>query len=586
MTPGGGDTVSSHVSGHRTLGRQSVKAEFDRAHCRKLAAWFDERGRFVYDGPEPGSRERLWNAFSLLAASGKRARALAEPMILGTPVDGNHFTPIAAAELLLRFPDRLTPRARAHLNKLVREHFVNMIEVRFGGGGTNNYTCMTTFFLLAAARVLDGYAWPHKLASIPAVYGRERIHAMGMNALHALAHCGTEEPLFREFNSPTYTPISVHSMAKIVELIDDPDARRIALAIEGRLWREILGFYHPELNLSCGPYSRAYRIDILGQTSQMRVLLCYTGLSRDRSLLPMLDDKLPGLVFHSDGDVPFVWSGPGWQMAGRYHVPREELEEVRGRKYPHRIDFPMRWEPRGKIDGGKRKYIPVQGTVIPGGTCRIRQLQGRNWALGYRSEALYGHSFPIQFHYACAPTVRAMRDVRTVTAAVILRGAPPEWVPGPGGRTVEASNFTNAGRVCVKGRAGQLTFTGRCLPELAALAADELSINTFIPTHFRDVDAVSLNGRVFDGEPIAIKARTASCRVEDAGFVYQVDVRFAVPVTVRLYCWARFIRFAAFWYAGRRRVFEAGQLDRFRVRGSFRVLSAKGSGLKIQELER
>ena len=96
--------MSRDAAAYRTLGRQSVKTEFGRAHCRKLSMWFDARGRFVYDGPRPGSRERLWNAFSLLASNGRRARALAEPMILRTPVDHNDFTPIAAAELLLRFP--------------------------------------------------------------------------------------------------------------------------------------------------------------------------------------------------------------------------------------------------------------------------------------------------------------------------------------------------------------------------------------------------------------------------------------------------------------------------------------------------
>jgi hypothetical protein len=260
-------------------------------------------------------------------------------------------------------------------------------------------------------------------------------------------------------------------------------------------------------------------------------------------------------------------------MAGRYHVPRDVLQEMRERSYPRRVDFPMRWDPRGKIDRRRRRYVPVQGRAVPGGTCRVRQVQHHNWALGYRSKALYGHSFPILFHYACAPAVRSMQDVRTVTAAVMLRGAPPEWVPGPGGRMVEASNFNHAGRVSVRERDGQLAFTGCCLPELAELATDELSVNAFIPTHFHDVEAVSLNGEAFDGEPIQFETRTASCCVEDAGFVYRIDLRFAEPVVVRLYRWARFIRFAAFWHRGRRRLFEPGQLDSFGVKGTFRVLS-------------
>ncbi|HEY3418152.1 MAG TPA: hypothetical protein VGM23_14840, partial [Armatimonadota bacterium] len=261
----------SDLVSYRVLGDAAVKAEFTEAHCRRLAGWFNAAGEFIHYGTPPSTRERLWNCMSLLAHGDLAYRALAEQIILKTPADHNHFEPIAAAEVHVRFRDILSEQTLAHLQQIVADHLVNLIEVRFGGPGTNNFTCMTTWFLLAASQVLERYPFPHQFASIPEVYTRDRIKTMGLNALHALAHHAEHEPVFREFNSPTYSPISVHAMAKIVEMIDDAQAKELALSIEAKLWRELLTFYHPELSVSCGPFSRSYRGDILGQNTQMRM---------------------------------------------------------------------------------------------------------------------------------------------------------------------------------------------------------------------------------------------------------------------------------------------------------------------------
>jgi len=548
-----------------------VRAEFVREHNRRLHQWFDAAGNFRAPGTPASSRERLWNCCSLFQGTAAEVR-LANRIICATPVDHNHFEPVIAVELLLRYPKQLTPASTAHLTRMAREHLLNLFEFRFGSAEAHNFTCMGTWFLLAASQVLDGYEWKHPLGSIPAVYTKRRIHDIGMNSLYALSHLSEHRPVFSEWNSPTYTPISLHCMAKIVELIDEPEAKQLALEIELKLWREVLAFYHPELSLSCGPWSRAYRCDMLGQSSQMRVLLAYVGVSKDHSVVDVFDETQKDLLFHHDGDIPFCWSGPAWQMAGKFHVPTDALREVKRRKFPRRVDFPVQWGPSGHVDPVTKKYISVQGTAVAGGEAVISQIQRKRSALGYRSRTVMGTSFPINFHYALVPTVRSMRDVRIVTAAVVFRDTPVEWVKDQTGQPIESSGFNTEGQADVTAAKQGLAFSVRQLPGLATMASRELSLNTFIPLHFVPVAEVTLNGRRFEGEVISIRARQALCRVVDAGVVYEIEYEFPRPVMIRLYRWAKFIRFAGFWYAGAPRRITPTELNGHVAKGRFSII--------------
>ncbi|MBI4024644.1 MAG: hypothetical protein HY360_06655, partial [Verrucomicrobia bacterium] len=153
----------------KTLGDEGIKREFTREHIRRLHQWFDADGNFRHPGAPPSSRERLWNCFSLLQGDARSVR-LANRIIRRTPIDGNHFLPITAAEVALRYPDRLTAAARAHLIAAIDRHYVNMLEWRYGTKGMHNFVCMTTWFLLAAPCLLDRFKLDHEFAAIPEVY--------------------------------------------------------------------------------------------------------------------------------------------------------------------------------------------------------------------------------------------------------------------------------------------------------------------------------------------------------------------------------------------------------------------------------
>jgi hypothetical protein len=556
---------------YRTLGSARVRREYLDGHAAAMARWFDAEGAYLRG--EIPSRERLWCALGLLTHGTPEDVALANAIIRATPLENNYFEPIVAAELLLRFRDRLAPAAADNLQMIVREFWWAMLECRNGGGASlHNFTAMTTFYLLAASQLLDGVALQHPvLALIPEVYTRHRLASIGKTALHALAYASEHGHFAHEWNSPTYSPITIHVMARVVELIDDPAAKAIAREIEGKLWREALAFFHPALNLPCGPYARAYRHDMLGHVSQMRTLFCYAGLSRDRSIAGFFRDADHGRQGSWGPDAAYACFGIPWQLSGVYHVPADALEAFRARTYPHRTSGPIAWESFGAVDPATQRWVPVQGTALPGGTAEVVQVQHPTWALGFRTESSMYHSFPIHLHYATAPRVRTLRDVRTVTAAVVFHNAPQEWTP----EGHEYPNFNNEGRVSVREEHGGLTFSAGAFPELSPLASTENSLNSFIPIHFSAPDSVTLNGERFTGDAIAFRGRDAVLRVDDRGFSYEIAYRFPRPVVLRLAPWANFLRFSGTWRTGEAACLTPAQLRKCTAEGIVRVVKAR-----------
>lgn len=67
---------------------------------------------------------------------------------------------------------------------------------------------------------------------------------------------------FDEYNSPTYYGIDLFALALWRVLPPTPRFATWAVELETALWRDIARWYHPRLRNLCGPYSRAYGMDM------------------------------------------------------------------------------------------------------------------------------------------------------------------------------------------------------------------------------------------------------------------------------------------------------------------------------------
>ncbi len=72
-----------------------------------------------------------------------------------------------------------------------------------------------------------------------------------------------------EYNSPTYTALTLWFLALIAEHSTTEAARRLALFLEERLWVDVAMHFHAPSQQFAGPHSRSYQDDSVGGFSAL-----------------------------------------------------------------------------------------------------------------------------------------------------------------------------------------------------------------------------------------------------------------------------------------------------------------------------
>ncbi len=131
--------------------------------------------------------------------------------------------------------------------------------------------------------------------------GEPRLADYGLRRLRNIVEHTEHHGGFNEYNSPTYTVVTLAECERILQLVRDTHARADAERLRRVAWRNIAEHYHPGTNQWAGPHSRAYsdRLDAgiagyLSARTGVEVLPHPTSGVRDRlegtAPLPCPDD--------------------------------------------------------------------------------------------------------------------------------------------------------------------------------------------------------------------------------------------------------------------------------------------------------
>ncbi len=140
---------------------------------------------------------------------------------------------------------------------------------------------------------------------------------------------------FSEFNSSTYSPITLSGISRIAAYSKTPEVRELALDIEHRLWAELLLHYHPGTFMQAGPNCRSYMIDLAGHTHTLQVFLWM-------AFGDLVGRNPIKTYFNHDGREVLHFCGNPWQSIAEFcdamdtelHVPEYLAELVTKRNYP------------------------------------------------------------------------------------------------------------------------------------------------------------------------------------------------------------------------------------------------------------
>ena len=168
---------------------------------------------------EPNLREFVLMCFAMLITHGE---ARMEPDLVQS-ID--HSARLAMEGAIARSESRLTP-----LN--------------------TNIQCMHVFLLDYFGRRLSEPGWQaYALAYARDMLNRYRAH-------HACA----------EFNSPTYYGVDLSTLGFLRRYSENEPLKALAAELEEGVWRDAAEFYNPAMRNFCGPYSRAYELDMAVHT--------------------------------------------------------------------------------------------------------------------------------------------------------------------------------------------------------------------------------------------------------------------------------------------------------------------------------
>jgi len=253
---------------------------------------------------------------------------LANNMVARFNADGgqrwNVFPSNVFAGLLAEYHDKLTPAAR----EVMTWHTEAAFDPNRGSaapdlkfhGCNDNMPMMSTKALILGGEFLENKA----------------AYAHGVWDLNEFRRLLSRSAWESEFNSSTYSPITLCNLAKIATRARDPQIREMAKNCEIRLWTELLLHWHPGSKLTGGPQCRAYAIDWAGHTHTAQALfwLVFGPEISGRDLLRSYFAPDGKEILHFAGDRMYSVAEFCDLMDCEYHLPEELAQLAAGRKYP------------------------------------------------------------------------------------------------------------------------------------------------------------------------------------------------------------------------------------------------------------
>ncbi|HOS44294.1 MAG TPA: hypothetical protein PK794_11420, partial [Armatimonadota bacterium] len=352
---------------HTVFDRQTMRARRD-AYYRYVQS--RARGFFTPAGQyrpsvEPDRRITYWILPALLAANDAEIRELALAVYAADPCWGgwNIFTTSSIAANLVRERARLTPeliaRSEEHLAR-----FVDPGDGRVPSSGANDYMfhgfndnmpAMATRAMIFAGEVLDNAAMLDH----------------GLFFLEGLCAHFQRRGLLAEYNSSTYTPITLVALMDIAEMARTAEAREMAKACANRALLDMVAHWHPEIGGPAGSSSRAYLPDYTIQLSTQNALMWYWGYPNCLDPIAMLAGDAYGGPLHHGPDNAFLTAQFVECFAADFTEVRREIVEFAraSRAYPYAV--------RATMDSGKTGAFQTRMYAMP------------RWSLGTASGEMW-----------------------------------------------------------------------------------------------------------------------------------------------------------------------------------------------------
>ncbi len=318
---------------HKSYSVEEVKTRrelFYRETRRKIGMVVNPDGSAKIPQFAAPYREVFW-VLPALYSGGRRDVELANRMVeqYARTAEGSRFNVFqsnVAAGLLVEYGKLMSTAALAVIETHVWRIFAvyggsAQPDLKFHGANDNMPMMATKGLILGGEFMRDEQAYRH-----------------GVWNLNEFRRMLSRSAWSGEYNSPTYSAITLSNLAQIATHAADPEVRNLAIKCEERMWADLLLHYHPSSKMHGGPLSRAYAVDYAGHNHSIQMLfwLMFGPEVTGRDLIQS--------YFYPEDDSPEVvhFQGNRMQNIAEYcemicpdfHLPQELAHLVTERSYP------------------------------------------------------------------------------------------------------------------------------------------------------------------------------------------------------------------------------------------------------------
>lgn len=293
------------------MNQSALREQLYAAHRPTITRWWDADGRFVWpQAPEHhgGFRAILWHCLSYLGGDAGCVRRANAVIRAHHSLQPCHFAPGAAIDLLLMHRERLEADVAALLRRYLELNlqYMSTEDLKIHGYNDNHP------FKAMHALILGGE-----------LLGSRHLVEVGLHKLRQAVAVYRRNGLPCEYNSPTYTPVSLVPLAHLAMHAQDGEARDIALRIERFFWQDLALHWDPRAGLPAGPLSRGYTNDHTGKLGGISMLLAH--LFPQRFPFSLADELFatpasrlidPATIARS---LPFFAAHPIWYASADFH---------------------------------------------------------------------------------------------------------------------------------------------------------------------------------------------------------------------------------------------------------------------------
>ncbi len=548
------------------------REEFFSATRRKIPSVIHPDGSGKIPQFNPPWREPVWILPALLR--GERADVeLANRMVeryndTGNGGRYNVFQSNLFAGLLAEYDPLLTDQAREvmlhHAKQVFRTYEGSaQSDLKFHGCN-DNMPMMSTKALILGGEKLNN----------------QTAYAQGVWNLNEFRRLLSRAAWASEFNSSTYSAITLSNLAKIASLAKDPLVRKTAEECECRLWAELLLHYHPGTRLAGGPQCRAYAIDCAGHTHSVQALfwLIFGPELSGRDLI--------GSYFHPDGIEVIHFAGNHMQSVAEFcdmfdtefHLPEELAELIEKRTYPALT--------RGRSESMMR-YSGCSGEY------HTVSYMEEEFSLGTVDTPLCGGEQTLQLFatYKRKPVVKTFRDSATVFYRYRTDRLPigVQERSADGGFQNEKYTESNGWAYAIQKTNAAMLLTIPNLVKTIPLRTDILKLDIVFPAHYG-----TIRRSVIGDFPICSGASGTSsevCPVSiETGEVY-LHIVPLIPTSLQRKHALRFLSPKGYQvlelinYEGETRLFEANELE-FIQNGFVFTIDSRRKWKSLEEFHR